>query len=187
VPNFRNIAVVVGAASACAFAANRLAAYSAGPPPAHTAGFGEPDCRACHADYELNEPGALLRVDDLPERYQAGMIYPIRVVVRHVELKRAGFQLTARFADGTQAGRFVIPDSLLLRVQGSRGVDYLSHRLAGADQVQGDSISWRFQWVAPASAQRVFFHLAVNVANRDASEFGDRIYTHTAATGGSAQ
>ena len=186
-PNFRNIAVVVIAASVCAFAATQLAAYSSGPPPAHTAGFGEPDCRACHADYELNEPGALIRVDSLPGRYEAGTTYPVQVVVRHAELRRAGFQLTARFADGAQAGTFVIADSLLLRVQGSRGVDYLSHKLAGADQVQGDSIIWRFHWVAPASAQRVVFNLAVNVANRDASEFGDRIYTRTIATGNSAQ
>ena len=51
------------------------------------------------------------------------------------------------------------------------------HAAAGADQVQDNTVRWQFDWVAPASDKRVVFHAAINVANNDASEFGDRIYT----------
>ena len=169
------------AAGACALAATRLAAYSSGPPPGHTAGFGEPACTACHYDYDLNEPGATIRLDSLPRHYRAGQTYPLTLVLRHAELKRGGFQLSARHADGTQAGAFVIADTLLLTLRGKAGVDYLSHTMAGADRVSGDSITWRFLWVAPASRQNVVFNVAVNVANRDASEFGDRIFARSFA------
>lgn len=173
----RNLPWLV-AAGAFALVATGLAAYSSGPPPAHTGGFDEPDCTACHMDYELNEAGATLRLDSLPERFEPGHTYPLKLVVRHAELKRGGFQLSARHEDGSNAGAFVIADTLLLRVRSANGVDYLSHTMAGADQVTGDSVVWRFAWTAPAGAHhRVVFHAAVNVANRDASEFGDRIFT----------
>ena len=176
--NFRSLALVV-AAGAGAFAATSLIAYSAGPPPAHTGGFGEPSCRACHFDYELNEPGVMVHLDSLPQTYEPGKTYGLRLRAHHADLKRAGFQLSARFEDGTQAGSFLLPDTALLQLRGTGGIDYLQHTAAGADQTTGDSISWRFLWVAPPTAQqRVSFHVAVNVANGDASEFGDRIFTH---------
>lgn len=177
----RTVGVVI-AAGACALAASTLAAYSSGPPPGHTAGFGEPACNACHYDYVLNEAGAVIRLDSLPRHYTAGQTYPLTLVVRHTELKRGGFQLSARLADGTQAGAFVIADTLLLTVRGKAGIDYLSHTMAGADRLSGDSITWRFLWVAPASRQGVVFNVAVNVANRDASEFGDRIFARSFET-----
>jgi hypothetical protein len=177
VRSFRSLPLLV-AACACALVATGLAAYSSGPPPAHTGGFGEPDCTACHLDYDLNEPGASIRLDSLPETYEPGRTYSLMLTVRHAELKRGGFQLSARHADGTNAGTFVLPDSVLLRVRSANGVDYLSHTMAGADQVTGDSIVWRFAWTAPEGApQQVVFHAAINVTNRDASEFGDRIFT----------
>lgn len=177
----RTVAVVI-AAGACALAASSLAAYSSAPPPGHTAGFGEPTCNACHYDYDLNEAGATIRLDSLPRHYTAGRTYPLTLVVRHTDLKRGGFQLSARLPDGTQAGAFVIPDTLLLAVRGKAGIDYLSHTMAGADRVSGDSITWRFHWVAPSSRQDVVFHVAVNVSNRDASEFGDRIFARSFET-----
>jgi hypothetical protein len=182
VPGFPKAAVAVIAASACALAASRLTAYSSGPPPGHTAGFGEPACTACHYDYVLNEPGATIRLDSLPRHYTAGQKYPLTLVVRHAALKRGGFQLSARFADGTQGGAFVMADTLLLTMRGKAGIEFLSHTMAGADRVSGDSITWRFLWVAPASRQAVVFNVAVNVSNRDASEFGDRIFARSFET-----
>jgi hypothetical protein len=183
VPSYSRLALVI-AAGASALAAAQLPFSSQGPQPGHTGAFGEPDCRACHYDYPLNEPGATITLDSLPLHYTPADTYSLRLLVRHAELKRGGFQLTARFEDGTPAGAFVIADTLGLRVQRARGIDYISHKAAGAGRVQGDSIVWEFDWVAPPSERRVVFSVAVNVANYDASEFGDRIFTTAFYTGG---
>lgn len=175
--------LVVIAASAGALAAKQLPNSSQGPRPGHTGAFGEPSCRSCHYDYALNEPGASIRLDALPPMYEPERAYTLALVVRHAQLKRGGFQLTARFEDGAPAGNLQLADSALLRIQRLHGVDYLSHTVAGADQVRGDSITWRFSWTAPASDRRVVFNVAVNVANQDASEFGDRIYTEAFHSG----
>jgi hypothetical protein len=179
---FRSL-LVVAAASAAALAAGRLPHHSQGPQPGHTGGFGEPDCRACHFDYPLNDGAATIRLDTLPGVYEPERTYALQLSATHPDLERGGFQLTARFEDGTQAGRFVISDSTVLRVQHLRGIDYLSHTLAGAGQVKNHEAVWRFDWVAPASDRRVVFNLAVNAANHDASEFGDRIFTRTFHSG----
>lgn len=175
----RNLLVV--AASVTALAAARLPVHQAGPQPAHTGGFGEPACNACHFDYPLNdEPRAEIELDSLPGHFQPGESYTLLLRVQHPELKRGGFQLSARFEDGRNAGAFVLSDSSLLRVRRANDVDYLSHTALSSDMVEGSAIAWRITWTAPAEAQPVIFHLAVNVANADASEFGDRIFTTSA-------
>lgn len=124
-----------------------------------------------------------MKLDSLPSVYEPERSYQMRLRLQHPELKRGGFQLSARFEDGTQAGNFVIPDTLLLRVQRFAEVDYLSHTFAGTDQLRGDTASWSFAWRAPASDKRVVFHAAFNVSDQDASQFGDRIYTTAFYTG----
>ena len=182
-PSFPKLLIVI-AASATALAAQKLPFSSQGPLPGHTGGFGEPNCRACHYDYDLNEGPFVIRMDSLPASYEPERQYTLQLLVRHAALKRGGFQLTARFEDGSAAGKLGTADSTLLRIQSWRGIDYLSHTVAGADQVRGDSVVWRFTWTAPASDKRVVFNVAVNVANQDASEFGDRIFTGSFSSGG---
>ncbi|HEY0672322.1 MAG TPA: choice-of-anchor V domain-containing protein [Longimicrobiales bacterium] len=166
------------AASALALAALRFPLHQAGPQPAHTGGFGEPTCHACHFDYPLNqEPRAVIRLDSLPAQFRAGRMYRLQLSVQHSELKRGGFQLSARFDDGSAAGTFVIADTNQVRVQQAGGIDYLSHTSASSDRAAGDMIAWVIDWVAPAASRRVVFHVAANVANADASEFGDRIFS----------
>ena len=168
---------VITAASATALAASFLPVSLTGPLPAHTGGFGEPTCHICHFDYPLNDGAAMMKLDSLPERYEQGREYRLQLRLQHPELKRGGFQLSARFEDGTPAGTFVLPDTMLLRVQRANNIDYLSHTMAGTDQVVGDTAVWTFVWRAPASDKRVVFHAAFNVSDQDASQFGDRIFT----------
>ncbi|MFP3941014.1 MAG: choice-of-anchor V domain-containing protein [Thermoanaerobaculia bacterium] len=98
--------VVAGSAPAAANADGAL--------PGFTGGFGEPTCRSCHFDApEEPEEGALV-LEGVPEAYRPGETYPLTVVLRHPELARGGFQLTARFAagaaEGRQAGVLRVPD-----------------------------------------------------------------------------
>ena len=76
------------------------ARYPDGAPPAHTGGFGESTCQACHFGSELNEPGGLLTIEGVPEVYRAGQAYQLTVQLTKPAMASGGFQLAARLADG---------------------------------------------------------------------------------------
>jgi hypothetical protein len=156
--------------------------FKAGPPPAHTGGFGEPTCRACHSDAGLNEPGGELAITGAPAGYEPGRTYQLEVVLRHAGMLRAGFQLAARFADGAAAGR---PAGVLASGDGRSvviwdtlsHVSYIEHTQIGTD-LRGDAGRWLVSWTAPSDARGVVaFNAAGNAANDDDSPLGDFIYT----------
>jgi hypothetical protein len=155
--------------------------YKDGPPPAHTGGFGEPTCRECHADADLNAYGGTLLLGGVPPTYEPGRSYDLAVTLRRAGMLRAGFQLAARFAEGeragTQAGSLEPADQRAKVLRDSTsGVLYLEHTFAGTT-IAGDSARWRLRWTAPGDARgAVVFHLAANAANDDDSPFGDFIY-----------
>lgn len=155
--------------------------YSEGPPPAHTGGFGEPTCHACHFDKPINDPAGSLQLLGLPSRYDPGRTYTITVGVRHPQLRRAGFQLSARFAKGDSAGR---PAGLLepldqrtvVIAAGEPAVLFVQHTGPGSLALKPGSLLWSFAWRAPSRQRDVVFHLTANAANDDASELGDHVY-----------
>lgn len=154
--------------------------YSNGPPPGYTGGFGEPTCRACHAGAELAPAGALNL--DLPAVCAAGARYRVGVTLRDSSLRRGGFQLAARIAEGErtgeQAGTLRATDGRVAIIVGARDVLYAQHTKDGST-VDADSATWTLEWVAPARAAgeaHIAFHVAANVANDDASELGDVIH-----------
>jgi hypothetical protein len=175
-------ATVIAAASGTIAAVSF--ATSHGPLPAHTGAFGEPTCQRCHSDYALNDGAVSIGLPALPQLFEPGRTYPLQLRVQHPDLKRAGFQIAARFEDGSQAGSWQVPDTTILRVQRSRDVAYLSHAERGTLQVHGDTATWEFIWQAPPANRPVIFSVAVNVSNYDASEFGDRIFTASFVSGG---
>lgn len=93
---------------------------------------------------------------------------------------RGGFQLSARYADGPeagrQAGRFRV-DGRMAAVTREGGVDYVHHTPESTRSATADTLRWEIRWMPPERpVAPVVFHVAANAAN-DASEFGDRIYT----------
>ena len=155
--------------------------YVAGPPPAHTGGFGEETCAYCHFDGPLDDPAGSLSLEGVPEDYRPGKRYEIQVVLSHPELKRGGFQLAARYAGGSAAGRqagtFIYP-SHRIETDTLNGIVYVHHTLAGSSPDTAGFIRWKLGWMAPDSTGAgVVFHAAANAANGDDSEFGDFIYT----------
>lgn len=184
---FRSLAGLAALAVAGAALPARLLLLKDGPPPAHTGGFGEPTCRHCHSDADLNEPGGTLAVDGVPTSYEPGRDYELVVTLRRAGMLRAGFQLAARFAEGaaagTQAGDLapvdnrtqVVPDSVT-------HVRYIEHRLTGT-AVDSGTGGWVFRWTAPRDPRGpVVFHVAGNAANDDDSPLGDFIYTTSVRT-----
>ncbi len=156
------------------------AQYADGPPPAHTGGFGEPSCSACHFDNPVNEPSGSLVVSGMPEQFTPGNSYRITVSLTRPEMQRAGFQLAVRYAagarSGTVAGVVVPTDERATVAASTAGVSYAQHTTAGTSLAGVDTARWTVQWTAPAQEAEVSLHVAANAANGDQSEFGDHIY-----------
>ena len=159
-------------------------AYRTGPPAAHTGGFGEGTCTACHwseAD-ERRDGGLTLEV---PAAYEPGKTYTLRVRLEDPALRSAGFQLSARFDDGAgvdtgaQAGSLAASDSGVVVVTSGKGIQYASHTDVGVAPAEPGRAAWIVRWTAPAGGP-VVFHAAANAADDDASEFGDRIHASQA-------
>ncbi|HEX6983119.1 MAG TPA: choice-of-anchor V domain-containing protein [Balneolaceae bacterium] len=146
---------------------------------AFTGGFGEETCRSCHFDYDLNPEGGSLSVSGIGEEISPGEILNIQITVRRNDLGKAGFQLSARFTDGSQAGRFKIKDNerVMFTEAVPDSLQYIQHSEAGTKPVKSGVNSWTVAWQAPESIEKaIIFNVAANAANGDASEFGDFIY-----------
>jgi hypothetical protein len=143
-----------------------------------TGGFGELTCHSCHFDYDLNMYGGSLTVDGLPDNYQPGNSYNLTVTVESSHLENGGFQMTARFEDGSQAGSFNWDgDHLMYTPKISEEVKYLQHTRQSTSPTEDREVSWNFVWTAPKSATgSIIFNIAANAGNNDDSSFGDWIY-----------
>jgi len=151
-----------------------------------TGGFGEQSCHSCHFDYDLNPSGGKLKVLGIPDAVEAGQVYPIEVILVRENLGKAGFQLTARFVDGSQAGEFEIFEDARLTTTFSTpdSIDYIQHSEAGSEPVEKERNRWVINWKAPrVISDSIYFNIAANAANGDQSEFGDWIYVSELKTG----
>jgi len=147
---------------------------------AFTGGFSEETCRKCHFDYDLNPDGGSLTLRSLQLRNSKNNYRELIITVRRPDLGASGFQLTARYPDGSQAGKFIINNNTRLQQtkQVPDSVIYIQHSAAGSEPIYTDSTLWKVTWKPPDNPiDTVFFHVATNAANGDQSEFGDWIYT----------
>lgn len=143
---------------------------------AYTGGFGEQSCHSCHFDYDLNQPEGELTVTGIGQSYEAGQQYTINIRVHRADMNVAGFQMTARFEDGSQAGQFEIDDKITATPNIDSKVTYVQHAVGMVEAENGEK-SWQITWRSPGQAtQPVIFNIAANAANGDASAFGDWIY-----------
>lgn len=142
---------------------------------AYTGGFGEQSCHSCHFDYELNQTEGELEVTGVGNEFESGHEYKISITVKRNDLARAGFQLTARFRDSTQAGTFELGENLATTPDITNDVTYVQHGV-GMVEADGSEKSWQITWIAPNQKKPVIINIAANAANGDASEFGDWIY-----------
>jgi hypothetical protein len=158
-----------------------LLAFADGPDPANTGGFGEPTCRECHYDNELNDASGRLTLSGVPEMYTPGKDYIITMTLARAELARAGFQLAVRFdrgsSAGLSAGMLRTRDKRTQLIEGpEKRVIYIEHTLAGSRVESAGTAEWTFGWVAPEAEGSVVFHATGNASNDDRSALGDFIY-----------
>jgi hypothetical protein len=160
-------------------------AYAQGAPPGFSGGFKEESCHACHFHAEPNSPGGRLTIEGVPARFAAGERYTLTVTLTRAGMKRAGFQLAARFKDdGAQAGTLTpgTGDGERVGVEG-QDVQYAGQKQAGAPVDEADTARWTIEWTAPDRGGPVIFHVSANAADGNDSADGDFVYT---ATGESA-
>ena len=73
-----------------------LLSNSGGPPAQRTGGFGEQTCNSagCHSSFSLNAGRSLggdFLISGVPENYQLGQSYPLKVLISHPGQSRWGF------------------------------------------------------------------------------------------------
>jgi len=152
-----------------------LHAYPDQTPAAHTGGFGEDTCATCHFS-DVRDAEAVLSVSGLPPLFTPGEQYTLTLTVTEPGVPRAGFQMSARFLDGSckacQAGELPSGDGLLRSEQD--GITYLSQREAASWLRNRDG--WQVVWRAPEQAGTVVFDIVLNLSDGDESPLGDQIY-----------
>lgn len=158
----------------------RTAVHIEAPPAAHTGGFGEPTCLACHIGAPLNVAGGRVTVEGLPSAYTPGEQYVLTVVLESEEMGAAGFQIGARFADGARpgasAGTLAPVDARVGVTVGPNGVAYAHQTSEGTEVDDPDVTSWTVTWTAPTGGA-VAVHAAANSGNGDNSPLSDLVYT----------
>ena len=157
-----------------------------------TGGFGEQSCHSCHFDYDVNMSDGILELTGMPEKVTSGNTYELEVLIGRPDLGAAGFQLTARFEDGSQAGSFTLNDAVILTPNTPGTAQYVQHAVKNISP-EDDQKVWKFAWTAPErihkkkeksesdgtvskpSTDRIIFNIAGNAANGDESAFEDWI------------
>ncbi len=146
---------------------------------AFTGGFGEETCRSCHFDYDLNPDGGSISVSGIPAELPVDEPIEITITVEREDMGAAGFQISARYEDGSQAGKFDIGDNGRIIFSGAvpDSLQYVQHSNEGTNPSAENKNSWMVRWEAPKSLTGpIIFNIASNAANGDQSEFGDYIY-----------
>lgn len=178
--------------------------YAEGPPVSRTGAIAvggilsEGLCTSCHTTFasDVNDPNGLLQILDLPQVYEPGATYPVRVRLGFVHPVTDtlpfhwGFELTCARADsGMSAGAFVVTPDLQVR-PGAAGTAwktrrYVEHGIASLHEGETGPVEWTFQWTAPATnVGKVYFFAAGNAANGDLLPTGDHIFTADTAVAG---
>jgi hypothetical protein len=160
-------------------------AHRDAPPTAQTGGFGEATCQSCHFQAPANQGTGSLVVTGIPARYVEGETHIITITLSHAGMAVAGFQVSARFTDGTQAGTLAIPAAEQRRaaVTTDGGIQYGHHLYDGTLPTAPDSARWTLTWTAPAGSASVIFHAVANAGDNDESPLGDWVYATTCTCG----
>jgi len=158
-------------------------AYADGAPPGFSGGFKEDTCHACHFHEEVNAAPGRVTIDGIPATFAPGQRYTLTVTLTRAGMKRAGFQLAARFKDGgAQAGALEpgAADGERVAVESQGAVQYAGQKKPGAEIGAGDVSHWTVEWTAPSAGGPVVFHVSANAADGNDNAEGDFVYTMSA-------
>lgn len=152
--------------------------YSSNPPLSHTGAPGESNCSSCHGGFAVNSGPAtrVLLLDGIvPTSYTPGQTYNVSLTVNRATRVKYGFQLKVEDSGGGDAGTLI---STTNRTDLASG--YLFQTWNGNTSTTSGTITWNFQWTAPAAGTgQVTFYYCSNAANNNGSSSGDEIYTNS--------
>ncbi|MCS7025802.1 MAG: IPT/TIG domain-containing protein [Bryobacteraceae bacterium] len=167
-------------------------ANSSGAPEGHTGAPGEQTCTVCHTG-TVNSGRGRLRIEFPSAGYTPGQTSRMRVILEDPAASRWGFELTARLesAPQTRAGTLASVDGNTM-VNTAGAMQWITHTAAGTRRGTTGSVTFEFNWTAPATdAGAVVFYAAGNAANGNGTVTGDNIYTTSlrvaAESGGGAR
>lgn len=150
---------------------------SSNPPLGHTGSPGESNCTSCHGGTALNSGPAtrsLLLNGSVPTAYVPGQTYNVSLTVNRATRVKFGFQLKVEDGNGSDAGTLI---STTNRTDLASG--YLGQTWNGNTATTSGTITWNFQWTAPAAGTGdVTFYYCSNAANNNGGTSGDEIYTN---------
>jgi uncharacterized protein (TIGR03437 family) len=125
-----------------------LAANPVNPPLSFTGGFGEPNCGQCHTGTTATS-GSNVMILGTPAIYSPGSTIPIQVQITD-SAANWGFELSARFTNGSQAGRFTPNNTVSVQTGTWKGFKNIQYAAQGAAAVQsGSSYTFSVNWTAP--------------------------------------
>jgi len=161
-------------------------AFSANPPDGHTGAPGDSLCSACHNTPPASVQG-VISLTGLPATVTHNTTYTLTLTstVTMGSAATAGFQLVALNASNQNVGNLTAnsPD---VGTDITGGREYVEHR--GDKAIVGGTVSWSFDWTAPASGSgAITMYAASNLTNNSGTNAGDRIITNnfsTSLTGG---
>jgi hypothetical protein len=128
------------------------------------------NCTVCHGGTAVDVDGWI--TSTVPQTgFVAGQRYTIKATNTEIGATRFGFSVSPQALNGDLLGTLLITDTTKTKLVGND--KYVTYR---ADGVQGiDSLSWTFDWIAPANINEVIFYGAFN-SNHEGHKDGDKTY-----------
>jgi Secretion system C-terminal sorting domain len=175
----------------CAFAGLFLNA-SGGPKDVAAGAPGDLSCTTsgCHID-NAHDPNGGVTLTGAPASFTAGVSYPLTLTIRDAQAVSGGFQIVATnnsvgnnlmygtFTGSTALGTKLLTATVLGPLSGTASLNRLVQKVPKPFAVVGgvNSVSWTFDWIAPATGSGVRFYFTGNASNDDGDQtVGDVIY-----------
>ncbi|MFM8960762.1 MAG: choice-of-anchor V domain-containing protein [Bacteroidota bacterium] len=149
---------------------------SGGAPLGYSSAPGESNCTSCHGGLAVNSGPATRTLTfngSAASSYAPGQTYNLSLTVTRATRNKYGFQLKVEDGQGGDAGTLISTTNRTWLQQG-----YLNQSGSGNTSTSSGTITWNFQWTAPAAGTGpVTFYFSSNAANNNGSTSGDEIYT----------
>jgi hypothetical protein len=131
-------------------------ANSSDPPNGRTAAPFDGHCNNCHNSNNTNNYSGDVTISGISSPIMPGQTYPITLTMSNTSPgaapARGGFQLVVVGGDNNNAGDLISPAGSGTGTATSSGREYIEHRNPRNFSGPNSSISWTFDWTAPASA-----------------------------------
>ncbi len=147
--------------------------YSGGPPAGHSGdpAGGNKNCTSCHSGPEVQSQTGWITSNIPISGYVPESTYTITAKAKSVGHTIFGFQISPQDSIGNFLGTLVNTGT---NTKLASDPNYISQSSSGT--AGSDSISWTFDWTAPAEGSgEVNFYGVFNIANGDGRTSGDTI------------